>query len=95
MEQGIASGQIMITLENDLDYGIIHIRDNGGGIAPEIIHKLFIPYFTTKMKNNGTGLGLYMSRMIIEDHCHGVLEVESVGMETIFTIKLPREKGES
>lgn len=95
IEQGILDGEITITLESNPDYGIIHIRDHAGGIAPEIIHKLFVPYFTTKTKSNGTGLGLYMSRMIIQDHCHGVLEVESVGMETIFTIKLPLERGEA
>lgn len=94
MENSSTSGKITISVEFDLNYGIIHIRDNAGGIAPEIIHKLFIPYFTTKMKSNGTGLGLYMSRMIIEDHCQGVLEVESIGIETVFTIKLPLEKGE-
>lgn len=94
IEHGISNGEITITLDNDLDYGVIHIRDNAGGIAPEIVDKLFIPYFTTKTKSNGTGLGLYMSRMIIEEHCHGVLEVESMGSETIFTIKLPLEKGE-
>ncbi|MDD5160087.1 MAG: MASE3 domain-containing protein [Sulfuricurvum sp.] len=92
VEKRILDGHIRITLDGDDEYGIISIRDNAGGIAPEIINKLFIPYFTTKTKNNGTGLGLYMSRMIIQDHCHGMISVNSQGNETIFTIKLPYEK---
>lgn len=92
VEKRILDGQIWITLDADEEYGIIKIHDNAGGISPEIINKLFIPYFTTKTKNNGTGLGLYMSRMIIQDHCHGVISVYSQGNETTFTIKLPYEK---
>ena len=92
VEKRIEEGQVWITLDGDERYGIITIRDNAGGIAPEIIHKLFIPYFTTKTKNNGTGLGLYMSRMIIQDHCHGMISVYSQENETTFTIKLPYEK---
>jgi len=92
LDNGSSGGQILITIDSDNEYGIISLADNAGGIAPEIINKLFIPYFTTKVKSNGTGLGLYMSRMIIQDHCNGLLEVESEGMRTVFTIKLPREK---
>ncbi|MCK9374342.1 MAG: CHASE domain-containing protein [Sulfuricurvum sp.] len=92
-EHGISDGQILITLDRDDEYGIIRFADNAGGIAPEIINKLFIPYFTTKTKNNGTGLGLYMSKMVIQDHCNGLLEVESEGVKSVFTIKLPREGG--
>lgn len=94
VDNEIINGEISIMLDRDTDYCIVRIRDNAGGIAPEVINKLFIPYFTTKTKNNGTGLGLYMSRMIIQDHCNGLLEVKSVDRETVFTIKLPLNKGE-
>ncbi|MCX6062064.1 MAG: PAS domain-containing sensor histidine kinase, partial [Campylobacterales bacterium] len=94
VENEIVNGEISIMLDRDADYCILKIRDNAGGIAAEVIHKLFIPYFTTKSKNNGTGLGLYMSRMIIQDHCNGFLEVESENSEAIFTIKLPLKKDE-
>ena len=93
VEKQITNGEISITLDKDINYCIIKIRDNAGGIASEVINKLFIPYFTTKTKSNGTGLGLYMSRTIIHDHCNGVLEVESERSEAIFTIKLPLENG--
>lgn len=92
VENGVLNGQLLITLDQDYDYGIITINDNAGGIPPAVIHKLFIPYFTTKTKNNGTGLGLYMSKIIIEEHCGGIIETLSEGNETTFIVKLPREK---
>ncbi len=92
IENDIEDGAMTITLDEEDIYGVITIHDNAGGIAPDVIKRLFTPYFTTKNKNIGTGLGLYMSKMIIEEHCHGELGVSSMGDETIFTIKLPREK---
>ena len=89
-EESRAQGSISITIDQDEHYGIVTIHDNAGGIAPDVMNKLFIPYFTTKHKY-GTGLGLYMSKIIIEEHCAGVLEVMSEGNETTFTIKLPYE----
>jgi signal transduction histidine kinase/ABC-type nitrate/sulfonate/bicarbonate transport system substrate-binding protein len=68
---------------------VISIKDEAGGIAQENIGKLFEPYFSTKGKN-GTGLGLYMSQMIIEKQFNGVLEVQSQESSTTFTIKLPK-----
>lgn len=91
-ENGIADGTITITVTQADEYGVISIHDNAGGIAPHIITRLFTPYFTTKNKNIGTGLGLYMSKTIIEEHCGGELRVSSIGDETLFTIKLPRDK---
>jgi PAS domain S-box-containing protein len=88
-EHGIHQGQIIITVDQDEHNGIIMIHDNAGGITPEIMKKLFVPYFTTKEHNIGTGLGLYMSKIIIEEHCGGIVDVTSVQNETTFTIKLP------
>jgi len=67
---------------------VLELHDNAGGIPQEIIGKIFDPYFSTKSNQSGTGLGLYMSKMIVEKHSGGALEVESSGSATIFRILL-------
>lgn len=72
--------------------------DNGEGVAPEIKERIFDPYFTTKSKTQGTGIGLYMSRQIIQKVFGGEIEVNPKnrqklqGMSTCFYIKLPYSK---
>ncbi|MEA3490770.1 MAG: ATP-binding protein [Campylobacterota bacterium] len=67
---------IVYILENDGEIKIC-IKDNGGGIDDEIMDRIFEPYFTTKFKSDGTGVGLYMSKMIIEDSIGGELVLEN------------------
>ncbi|MDQ3198730.1 MAG: hybrid sensor histidine kinase/response regulator [Verrucomicrobiota bacterium] len=70
-------------------YVDVRIADTGCGINPEQIAKIFDPYFTTKQGKSGTGLGLYITKKVIEDHS-GSIKVESTaGAGTTITIRLP------
>jgi signal transduction histidine kinase/ABC-type nitrate/sulfonate/bicarbonate transport system substrate-binding protein len=71
---------------------IIEIQDNALGIDNEIINKIFEPYFTTKHKTQGTGLGLYMAKMIIESGLQGSLSVENRLDGACFIIVVPQGK---
>jgi two-component system, NtrC family, sensor kinase len=65
------------------------VRDDGLGIAPDVLPHIFEPFFTTKEDSHSTGLGLAVSRSIVERH-HGRIEVESkAGSGTTFTVTLP------
>jgi len=79
---------IKINTVKDGDNAIIEISDNAGGIPDFAINKVFNPYFSTKGKEKGTGIGLYMSKMIIEDHMNGELKVENRDDGACFSIHL-------
>lgn len=64
----------------------ISIKDNAGGIPQDIINRVFEPYFTTKAQGEGTGMGLYMSKIIVEDNMHGSLSVHNDTYGACFTI---------
>ena len=63
-------------------------EDNGGGIPAEILSRIFEPYFTTKAEGKGIGIGLYMSKMIIEEHMNGFLNARNSHEGAIFTISM-------
>ncbi|MBF0555904.1 MAG: HAMP domain-containing histidine kinase [Nitrospirae bacterium] len=91
-----AQGRITIRLEKaappqtqDADNKVtVHIRDNGGGIPEDILNKVFDPYFTTKSEDKGTGIGLYMSKTIIENNMGGRLTVQNTSIGAEFTIEI-------
>lgn len=56
----------------------IDVEDNGTGIDENIMHKIYEPYFTTKEEGKGTGIGLYMTKMIIENNMHGLLAASNL-----------------
>jgi signal transduction histidine kinase len=67
---------------------VISIADNAGGIPEEIINKVFDPYFTTKGPQQGTGVGLFMSKTIIEKNMGGTLVVRNTDIGAEFKIEV-------
>ncbi len=88
LETNTIKPSIMISTYCEHEECFVEIEDNGGGIAKEHVAYVFDPYFSTKSKN-GTGLGLYMSKTIIQEHCKGELSVENSRLGAKFTIVLP------
>ncbi len=70
----------------------IYIQNNGGVIKKEIISRVFEPYFTTKFESQGTGIGLYMTKSIIESNMKGKIEVKNLEDGVSFKISLPIKK---
>ncbi|MDD5156881.1 ATP-binding protein [Sulfurimonas sp.] len=89
ISNGILIKEINITLRKDHEFAIIEVEDNAGGIKKDNIDKIFEPYFTTKHKSRGTGLGLFMSKMICEQGLHGTIDAKSKKQTTTFSIKIP------
>lgn len=82
------SPRIDITIKEEDGLAITTICDNGGGIPADILHKLGDPYVSSKAKN-GTGLGLYMSKIITEKHLGGTLEWNNTDVGACFTLTFP------
>jgi len=82
------SPRITIKCYSNDEKSILEVRDNAGGIDESILDKIFDPYFTTKDEHNGTGLGLYMSKMIVEEHCGGILNVHNSSEGAVFRIAM-------
>ncbi len=77
LERKIENGKVIIKSFYDFKDTVISISDNAGGIKQKIIDKIFNPYFTTKHESQGTGIGLHMSKSIIEKNMGGVLQAQN------------------
>jgi PAS domain S-box-containing protein len=87
-EKGLKKPMLLIE-SKDTDAGVcLSIYDNGGGIPEDIMIKIFDPYFSTKDEKNGTGLGLYMSKIIVEEHHKGKLRVENKNDGVCFNVEI-------
>lgn len=91
IEQKISDGMITIRVDEYEDGVKVSIEDNAGGIAPNVMEKVFDIYFTTKDPDKGTGLGLHMSKYIIEESFGGKIWVENTNIGARFVILLPTE----
>jgi signal transduction histidine kinase len=86
---GVAEGRrIDVFVENGAQDAVVRVRDNGSGIAPDKLERIFNPFFTTKER--GTGLGMAISKKIVEAHQGAIAVASEVGRGTEFRITLPR-----
>jgi len=87
------NGKITVNLESEGKTAVVHVIDNGRGIAPDHLPNIFRPFYTTK--GDGTGLGLSLARRIVEDH-QGRIDVSStLGKGTTFSVVLPTHRAEA
>ena len=90
IERKIAHPSISVEIKRGKNFGIVKIQDNGGGIKEELIEKIFEPYFTTRHKTQGTGIGLYMSKNIIERNMQGFINVRNEKEGACFIVKVAK-----
>ncbi|WP_024955848.1 ATP-binding protein [Sulfurospirillum arcachonense] len=88
VEKKVKEKFIKIYTTEDDEYIYIDVEDNAGGIPSDILDRVFEAYFTTKDEHNGTGLGLYMSKKIANEHLHGNLTVKNSNEGAIFTVSI-------
>lgn len=93
IQNEVQNPMIRANIKQEDKYIYITICDNGGGIKGDIIDKIFEPYFTTKQKPQGNGIGLYLSKIIIEDSLNGELKVKNTEAGVCFEIMLRKEEG--
>ncbi len=86
-EHGTGPGLVTIRLERQGPKGCLTVQDNGGGVREDVLERIFEPYFTTR--ESGTGIGLYMSKQIIEANMGGQILVESVEGGAAFKVLVP------
>ncbi|MBU3015315.1 HAMP domain-containing protein [Poseidonibacter lekithochrous] len=92
IEKDILNAKVSLEINKGDKYGSILIKDNAGGIPENILGKVFEPYFTTKEEGKGTGIGLYMSKIIIENNMHGKLYVSNTEVGAQFIVSIPLSK---
>ncbi|MDX9960040.1 MAG: ATP-binding protein [Aliarcobacter sp.] len=91
IERQIKNPKIELEIKDGNHYALVKIKDNAGGVDASIIDKIFEPYFTTRHQTQGTGIGLYMSKNIIERNMHGYINVVNVEDGALFTVKVDKE----
>ena len=88
IEKQIKHASIHVNVQKKNDRIVIEVIDNGGGIESNIKDEIFNPYFTSKEEGKGDGIGLYMSRIIVEDHMNGKLSYKNTSNGVCFRITI-------
>jgi len=88
IQREIENPRIDLVVDYIDGYSIVTVKDNALGVEEEYLDLIFEPYFTTKSGSQGTGLGLYMSKMIIEKNMGGELSVENLEDGALFKVKI-------
>ena len=91
IDRQIKNPKIELEIKDGNHFALVKIKDNAGGVDTSIIDKIFEPYFTTRHQTQGTGIGLYMSKNIIERNMHGYINVVNVEDGALFTVKVDKE----
>jgi len=91
LESKVSNPTIWIELQILDKFVSLHVEDNGGGIKIHPIEKIFEPYFSTKKSTQGTGIGLYMAKLIVENSMQGSLEVSNTKNGAKFSVIMKRE----
>ena len=85
----IQNPQISVNTKQKNSFIHLNIEDNAGGIPENIMDKIFDPYFSTKKQKDGTGLGLYMSKIIMQEHIGGEILVKNSNEGACFSLVIP------
>lgn len=88
IERGISTPRILIRINTENGRSVVYISDNCGGIRDDVMPKIFDPYFTTRAPDKGTGIGLYMSKVIIEQNMGGSLSAKNTNEGAEFRIEV-------
>lgn len=88
IERGVSAPRIFIRITREKERSVLYLRDNCGGIADDVMPKIFDPYFTTRGPDRGTGIGLYMSKVTIEQNMDGHLTARNVDGGVEFRIEV-------
>ncbi|MBN2533621.1 MAG: sensor histidine kinase [Spirochaetales bacterium] len=89
VENKTSNPKVSIALFREDEYQVVEIEDNGPGIPEKLKSRIFEPYFSTKDESKGTGLGLYMSKTIVTEHCGGNMVVKEKTPGACFIIRIP------
>jgi len=92
LERNVYKPFILISATSEEDFLFIKICDNAGGISKSVMQKIFEPSFTTKHSSEGTGLGLFMVKKLLNEKLQASIDVKNVESGVCFTLQIPKRK---